>query len=424
MPVAHVEANGKTPRVVPAGALLYDPRDPATIQNPLPSLLRLQDEDPVHWSPVLRAWVVTRYDDVRAIQINQAMSADRLTPFYESQPGEEQRKIWDIIRYLNTWVAFKDPPDHARLRQVMNRVMTPAMVRRLEDSVHDIVDHLLAKLHGRTHCDFISEFANPLPACVIMDMMGVPRSDMEPLKDWSNLIQPFLGNATASDNKYELAREGVVSMANYFRDVIHAREAKPGEDIVSHLVTFKAAGALTEDELIGMCMLFLFAGHETTTNLIGNGLRALMAHPDQMAKLKADPSLIDGAVEEALRYDGPTGALVRIVKVDHELMGKALSKGDRVFIMVNAANHDPRRFEAPERFDITRSPNPHLTFNSGVHFCLGAPLARSEGRIAIAKVIDAFPSIALDAPGVEYMDTLVMRGVRTMPVSLGAPAAI
>jgi len=189
--------------------------------------------------------------------------------------------------------------------------------------------------------------------------------------------------------------------------------------VISHFVMLQQTGQISEDELIGSCILFLFAGHETTTNLIGNGIRALLKNPDQKAKLLADPSLAASAVEEMLRFEGPTGAVVRVVKEPFELRGKTLRKGDRVYAMVNAANHDPEVFENAATFDITRSPNRHLTFNHGIHFCLGAPLARAEGRIAISRLFARFPNVALASDTAEYMDTLTMRGVREMPMVTG-----
>jgi cytochrome P450 len=401
--------------------LIYDPSDADVIQRPLETLLRLQAEDPVHWSPLLKGWVLTRHEDVKAVQMNSGISSDRLTPFFESQPSGEQDRLRDLIRYLNTWVAFKDPPDHTRLRRLLNKVVTPGVMRGLEDGIVELADGLLDRIaargDGRFEC--ISEFANPLPASVIMDLLGVPRADMDTLQDWSMLLQPFLGNATASADKYETGRIGIVAMAAYFREAAAERESNPREDVISHFVMLQKSGQISEDELVGSCILFLFAGHETTTNLIGNGIRALLANPDQKARLIGDPALINSAVEEMLRYEGPTGAVVRVVKSSFELRGKALCEGDRVFAMVNAANHDPEIFQSPERFDIGRTPNRHLTFNHGIHFCLGAPLARSEARIAISRLFARFPNVAMATDTVEYMDTLTMRGVREMPMVTG-----
>jgi cytochrome P450 len=397
--------------------LTYDPRDRATIDNPIPVLRQLQELEPVHWSPILGGWVITRYSDVKRIQLNHGISADRLTPFYNSLPAPQQSAISVLIRYLNTWVSFKDAPDHTRIRRLMNAVFNLRQIRSLRPQIEQAVDHYLDQLAGLEEFDFIRDFAFPLPATVIMYLCGLPPDDMEKIKVWSEMMKPFIGSATASPDKYELAQNGAIGMAGYFRDVIRHRKEHPGDDIISRLMGARDDhGALTEDELIGACMLFLFGGHETTTNLIGNGVRALARFTSARSEILANPVLVDGAVEEILRYDGPTGAVVRVVKTEHELHGQHMKAGDRVFLMINAANHDPRQFDSPEEFNIHRKPNLHLTFNYGAHFCLGAPLARLEGQIAIARVIERFPHMRLGAGPIHYMDTLVMRGVRSMHV--------
>ena len=287
----------------------------------------------------------------------------------------------------------------------------------MEPFIVSAVDRLIAGLEEVETFDFIEAFAFPLPAMVILEMLGLPEADMDDLKDWSNKMQMFIGSATTSPQKYTLAEEGAISMAEYFRGVIRERERRPGSDLITRLLAIREEDdLLTEDEVIGTSMLFLFGGHETTTNLIGNGVRALLGHPQQLERLRRDPALVPRAIEEILRYDGPTGASVRIVSEQHEFHDKTLAAGDRVFVMINAANHDPRAFDHPERFDILREPNLHLTFNFGPHFCMGAPLARLEGRVAIARLIEAMPNLQLASDRYDYMDTLVMRGVRTMPV--------
>ena len=397
----------------------YDPRNPDVIDDPIPVLTELQRTDPVHWSERLNGWVVTGYDDARAILTDDHISADRLTPFYEHQPQAMQQRISELIRYLNTWVAFKDPPEHTRLRTLMNKVFTRAAVRELRPAIESAVDRLLADMQGLDDVDLIEAFAYPLPAAVIMDMLDLPHEDTEALKDWSNKMQLFIGSATTSSDKYALAERGAIEMAEYFRNVIIERENNLGSDMISKLLGIRQDGeALTEDEVIGTSMLFLFGGHETTTNLIGNGVRAFLSNPEQLARLREQPELIRDAVEEVLRYDGPTGATVRVVKRDHELHGRKMSKGERVFVMINAANHDDRIFDNPAAFRIDRTPNPHLTFNYGAHFCLGAPLARLEGEIAFTRLFERFPNMRLTADRYRYMDTLVMRGMRSMPIAL------
>ena len=398
----------------------YDPRLPEVIANPIPFLQWLQDNDPVHWSDPLGGWVLTRYDDVRKALTSDWLSADRLTPYLQSQSADRQDRMANLIRFLNTWLAFKDPPEHTRLRTLLNKIITPTLMRRLEAGIQTIVDHLIADLHKSEGQDieFIASFANPLPASVIMNLLGVPLEDMPKLRDWSALVQPFIGAARNTEDKIDLGEQGMLALVEYFRAAIRQRKITPTDDVISHFIALCDEGDLTEDELIGSSILFLFAGHETTTNLIGNGLRALIANPDQMAALRANPALIDSAVEEMLRYDGPTGALVRLIKHEVTLEGKSLKVGDRVFLMINAANHDPRKFADPESFLITREANQHMAFNHGAHFCLGAPLARAEARIALSTLLKNFSKIELAGPPIEYMDTLVMRGVRHMWVRL------
>lgn len=398
--------------------VVFDPRDRATIDNPVPVLQALQRHDPVHWCKPLRSWVVTRYEDAKTVLRNNDFSADRITPFYRALSPERQAPIQEIIRHLSTWVAFKDPPDHARLRNAMKAVFNPEAVIGQRSYIERSVASLADGLVERKAFDFIADYAFPLPALVILHLLGLPDSDMDDLKNWSNKMQAFIGSATTSPEKYGQAEQGAISMAHYFRAAIAQRRQSPTEDLLTQLVNLcDNEGALSEDEIVGTAMLFLFGGHETTTNLIGNGVRALLNHPSQLQKLRDNPELIDAAVEEILRFDGPTGASVRLVKNTHTLHGVQLEAGQRVFVMINGANHDPSAFDRPQLFDIARTPNLHLTFNYGPHFCLGAPLARLEGRIAIAEIIRRLPDLALSADHYPYMDTMIMRGVREMPVS-------
>ncbi|GAB5467966.1 MAG: cytochrome P450 [Rhodospirillales bacterium] len=402
--------------------LVYDPADPATRSDPYPLFKRLAAEDPVHWSPPLKSWVLTRYRDVRRAHARPEMSPGRLKPFYESLPAETRSTLSEIIHYLNLWLVFHDPPEHTRLRRLLNQAFAPEAVAALGPGIATIVDLLLDELPADSEIDFIQDFAMPLPALVILDMLAVDRDMLWPMKRWSDDMQVFIGSARGVPDKYERARHGAHEMGAYFRQKIAERRGNLGDDIMSRLITVRGPDGegLSEDELVACCMLFLFAGHETTTNLIGNATLLLCQHRAEEARLRADPGLIESAVEEFLRFHGPTNASARVVGVEHELEGKVLKRGERVFALVNAANRDPSRFEDPDRFDITRTPNKHLTFGQGIHFCLGAPLARLEAHIAIPKLLARYGTIELaaEAADLDWHDAIIMRGLSSLPLRL------
>ncbi len=403
---------------------VFDLGNPATNANPFPEFARLRESDPVHWSPAMKAWIVTRYADVRQVALNnRQISADRLTPFFKANPEYRKGSIESLVRYLNHWMVFRDPPDHTRLRRLFNKAFTPTSVENLRPNIEDIVAHLIDRMQARAHAgeavDYIADFAYPLPASVIMDLLGVPRADLERVKLWSDDIALFIGTAQVAGNKYLRAEAGAKAMSGYFRALVEARTAEPRDDMISKLVLARdEADALSTDEIIGTCILLLFAGHETTTNLIGNGFLYSMKHRDQWDRLIADPALAPSAVEEYLRYDGPSGALARVASGDIEMAGKTIRAGERVFAFMNAANRDPEAFDDPERFDIGRPQNPHLTFGHGIHFCLGAPLARLEAQIAAVRLAERLPNIHLAYGEPEWHDSLILRGVKKLPVTL------
>ena len=400
-------------------ALAYDPTDPAVRRNPFPLYARLQDDDPVHWSPALKAWVLTRYDDVRQMLLTDQMSPDRLRPFYAQLQGERRDTLAEVMRYMALWMVFRDPPEHTRLRRLVGTVFNLKALEALDGPVTRVVDHLLDQLPTGQPIDWARQVAAPLPAYVIMDMLAIPYSDFPELKEASDELRAFIGGARADGDRYAVARRGAERLATFFRDLIAQRRADPGTDFVSRMIAARDdEGRLTEDELVATCMLVLFAGHETTTHLLGNAVNALLDHPDQLQRLRDDPALIASAVEEFLRYDGPSNALARVVKVEHQIDGKTLRAGDRVFGFANAANRDPRAFSDPQGLDLGRTPNRHLTFGFGTHFCMGAPLARLEGQRCIGALVQRFASIRR-APGeTDWVDALAMRGVSRLPVIL------
>ncbi len=346
-----------------AMAPVYDPTDEATRRDPYPVFARLQDEDPVHWSPALKTWVVTRYDDVRAVAMAEALSPNRLAPFYASLKDEARRSMLaEVMRYLSVWLVFRDPPEHTRLRRILNGVVNPKLVAGMKPQVRRVVDEVLDRVHGRDGIDFASEVAALVPAWVILDMLGIPRERFDEIKGWSDDIRAFIGTSRAEPRRYERVRDGTHAMAAFFRELIAQRRAEPRDDVISRMIAATDdEGALSEDELVGTCILMLFGGHETTTSLLTNAVNALLDHPGELARLRAEPGLIESAVEEFLRYDGPSNSIARVVARDHEVGGRLLRAGERVYAMVAAANRDPRRFERPHELDLGRTPNRHLT---------------------------------------------------------------
>lgn len=406
--------------------LTIDFADPATNADPFPIFSKLRENDPVHWSEPMKAWVVTRYQDVKAIALNNAeASANRVEPFFAAVPENRRTAYANLMMYISNWIVFRDPPDHTRLRGLFTKAFTSRSIEMLKPGIRAIVDMLLDDMDAREKAgrpvDWIGDFAYALPALVIMDLLGVPRGDLRRVKAWSDEIALFVGTSKTSPDKYDRAEAGARAMADYFRDIVAQRTREPRNDMISRMVAARdEKKAMTADEVISTSVLMLFAGHETTANLLGNGLYYAMRFRDQWDRLTADLGLIEPAIEEWLRYDGPSGALARVVLSDIEFGGKRMRSGQRVFAFANSANRDAAQFPDPDRFDIGRTPNPHLTFGHGIHFCIGAPLARLEGAIAIRRLAERFPGIrrANDGPP-GWGDSLILRGILSLPVRLG-----
>ena len=402
-------------------AIDYKPNDPAVLADPFPLYARLRDEDPAHWSPRLKAWVLTRYEDVKRVCLDSTMSSDRLRPFFATLPPAEASKVAELVRYLTLWMVFRDAPEHTRLRRLAAKVFHVRSINALRPNIERLTKWLLEQIAERKEFDFIGDFAMPLPALVIMDMLGAPREELARLKRLSDEMALFIGSARDAPEKYERAGAATREMADIFRELISARRATPQRDLLSELVALDDGGdRLSDDELVATCILLLFAGHETTTHHLANGLRALLRFPGELEKLRANPALAPAAVEELLRYDGPIGAQVRIVQEPHTVHGKALKPGERVFLLMNAANRDPRAYDAPDRVDFARNGVPHLTFGFGAHICLGFPLARLEGQVALPAVLARWRRLELAGAEPEWMDSMVLRGMKALPLRASA----
>ena len=397
----------------------FRPDAPPFLSDPFPAYRRLRAEDPVHWSPRLKSWVLTRYDDVRQVLLDRGVSSDRLRPFFATLPGEEAAKIGQIIRYLTHWMVFRDPPEHTRLRRLTSKVFHLQSMNGMRPVAEELAAWLLERIGARRDIDFIADFAGPLPALVIMAMLGVPREELAKVKRMSDEMALFIGSSRMSQDKYDIAEKATREMAGFFDELIQDRRISPKGDLLSQLVALEDAGdRLSDDELVATCILLLFAGHETTTNHIANGLLSLLRFPQELELLREDPDLAPRAVEELLRYDGPSGAQVRVVKVEQELRGKVLKPGDRVFLMLNAANRDPEAYEQPDRLHLARGGPAHLTFGFGMHICLGFPLARMEGQVALPAVARHWKQIALAVPeaNLAWLNSMVFRGMTSLPL--------
>jgi len=386
--------------------------DPAVLSDPYPLFHRLRTEDPVHWEADLEFWALTRYADAL-----YALREDSLL----SSAIHDSPRPGGVGLSSARWFVFLDPPRHTRLRALVHSAFTPQVVEGLRARIQAIVDELLDRAAEAGRLDLIADLGFPLPAIVIAELLGVPAEDRAQFRAWSADLAAAGGLVRmAADGAERLsrARAGGAALNAYFRDIIGERRRAPRDDLVSRLTGVQSAeGTLSEEELVDTCALLLFAGHETTTNLIGNGMLALLRHPDELSRLRADPSLIGSAVEELLRYDSPVQMRVRVARETVEIGGRRIAKGQRVLILVGAANRDPARFPDPDRLDIARPDNRHLAFGHGIHFCTGAPLARLEGAIAIRRLLRRFPRLELTTDQLAWRETLTLRALNALPVS-------
>jgi cytochrome P450 len=399
----------------------FDPRDPAVIADPFPAFRALRARAPVYWCAPLRGHVLTRYAEVRPLLGDARLSADRITPFANALKQPERRDAAALIDMLTRWAVFIDPPDHTRIRRLLNAGFTPRAIDRLAPGIGQVVDRLLDGVAGKGRMDLIGDFAYPLPATVIAILIGAPARDIDLFKRWSDDMAAFVGSAVTRPQRRETAAVAAREMAAYFRDLVAERRARPGGGIIDELIAARdGGGALTEDELVATSVLLLFAGHETTTHLIANGMLALIDHPHEMDLLRAQPELMPQAVEEMLRYDGPVMALTRVAREDLEIAGSRIPAGDLLFLMVNSANRDPAAFDDPDTFKSERDAAAHLAFGLGPHYCLGAPLARLEARIAMTELLRRLGRIEAVESKPEWLDTLVLRGMRRFPIAFDA----
>jgi cytochrome P450 len=394
--------------------LVYNPLLPEFHANPYPFYRRLREEDPVHLSR-LGVWILTRYEDAVMVLRDPRFGREGIAELQEARLGAARARPKNSRDML-----FRDPPDHTRLRALVSRAFTPRVVEEMRPHIQEIVDGLLDRVEGSGGMDVIEDLAYPLPVRVICEMLGVPTSDQEVFRQWSADVARSLDAALfpADSGVAERGQEASDALKEYFRSLIAVRRKQPQPDLLSGLIAAEEQGdKLSEAELLSTCVLILIAGHETTVNLIGNGLLALLGNPDQLRALASDPSLIQTGVEELLRYDGPVQRTSRMTMADVEIGGKKIAKDSVVVAAIGAANRDPAYFADPERLDVARKDNRHIAFGFGIHFCLGASLARIEGQVAIGTLLRRMPALKLVSDTPEWRESSVLRGLKTLPVT-------
>jgi amino acid adenylation domain-containing protein len=396
---------------------LYRLLDPEVLGNPYPLFRRLREEDPVHWDPFLHAWVVTRYADV--LEVLHTFSADR-TPTPQQLAAMGLDHLGPIAQLMVKQMLFMDASAHTRLRGLASVAFTPARVNSLKSHIEEIVNDLLDAVQDRGEMDVITDLAEPLPAIVTAEMLGVPVSDRQQLKQWSANFAEMLGNFQHNPERAQLMLQTVDEMTAYFRDAVREIKKKPREGLIHSLLTAEVEGdRLAEEEVVANTIVTMVGGQETTTNLIGNGVLTLLRNPEQLERLQNDLSLIPSAVEEMLRYESPSQHTARLAPSDRVLGGKQISKRQAVIAVMAAANRDPERFPNPDDFDIERKDNRHLAFGYAAHFCFGAPLARAEGQIVFETLLRRMPKLRLEPQKLVWRTNLGLRGLTSLKVKFG-----
>lgn len=368
--------------------------------NPYDVYERLRSESPIHRMRLINAWALTEYDDALAI----------LQDHRRFSSGENKLEYAPYRTMLDL-----DPPDHTRLRSLVSKAFTPRAVAALGPRIQEIVEELLDDLADRDSFDLISDFAFPFPVIVIAEMLGIPAEDRDKFNVWSNdialAVEPILSGEEIV--RVERASDEIIE---YFEGIIEQRRMEPRDDMLSALLAAEEEGdRLSHDELLGTLMLLLVAGNETTRSLIGNGMLALLKNPDELQRLREDSDLLGSAIDEMLRYDSPVQIIIRVVLEDTEFKGKRFRAGQKVIILVGAANRDPTVFADPGALDIGRQEKSHISFGRGIHYCLGSPLALLEARVAFANLIERFSSIELVTEP-EFRDQIVLRGVESLRI--------
>ena len=393
---------------------------PDFVYDPYPLLHRLRAEAPVYWSEAIGGWLLTRYDDILVSfkDTSRFSNEHRLGKAVSYLPPANRAKYAAFeAHYATKGLLHSDPPDHTRMRLLVNKEFTPKVVEQMRPRIQQVVDGLLDAAAARGGMDVVPDLAEALPVGVIAEILGVPADERHLFRTWTDAILSFQGVNKPGEAELSRAQAALVDLRGYLEGMIAARRRRPHDDLLGKFVAVEADGQrLSEAELINTCVTLFTAGHETTLSFIANTVLLLLRHPDQAAAIRQEPALLGSALEESLRYESPVSRQSRLMKADVELGGQTIRPGDMVFQMLNAANRDPAHFAAPDRFDVRRQPNRHIAFGQGIHFCVGAPLARTEATIAIGTLVRRFPDLRLldDRPDwdLEKRNSRVLRSLR------------
>ncbi|GGP77759.1 cytochrome P450 [Saccharothrix coeruleofusca] len=372
----------------------YDLFDPEVLRDPMPLLREIRAESPVCLLPQLGAYLVTRHADVVSLLKDKRLTTGNLSQGLNRLSQAEQDELIPLRTSMALWMGHTNEEDHVRFQQLLKRYFTPATVNGLRPRIRELTGELLDAVAPRGRMDVVADLAYPLPANVIAEMLGMPTSHREQLQAWSRDIMAVF--RLADIDLLRMSQRSVLEMQDYLRGLVQQRRDEPRDDLLSVFVAAEREGLVNEDEIVANCVLLLFAGHETTANLIANGLALLFDNPDQFALLKSDPALTPGAVEEMLRCGGPASTVVRVSTEPVEVGGVEFPAGTQFYLAMVAGNHDPEVFEDPERFDIRRKPNRHTAFGLGSFYCLGAALARTETDECFRVLLERCPDIRPD----------------------------
>lgn len=402
----------------------YDLNSAEFLANPYPVYDQLRANDPIYWSAENGYWILTRYADIASLIQNPKLSSNRIGAHAGRMPEQVKAHFSPFFKAVSSWMLMIDPPDHTRLRGIVNKAFTPRVVENMRALIQQLIDDRLARVKDRTRMEVMADVANPLPAMVIAAMLGVPGSDQPQFKSWSDDISTALSGIDGASSKeelfalYEIALKSYLALSAYFKEKVAELRINPKENLLSALIQAEEKGdRLTETELFANCVLLMIAGHETTTNLIGNGLLALLRNPGQQEALRQSPGAIVSAVEELLRYDSPVQKMGRIALADIPINGQEIKQGQLVCFGFGAANRDPEQFVSPQQLDINRQPNRHFAFGHGLHYCVGAALARLEGQVVINSILRSLPTLRLERENLEWHRNLTLRGLKSLPVA-------